>query len=263
MVHTGPSPGVPGFHCMESAIERAIAETEVYVSCGVDGLLIENMRDFPCVSEAEMGPEVVAMMTRVACAVKRRAKRIPVGIQVLFQANRTAIAVAQVSGCEFIRAEGWTYAHVSDKGIAKASAGSVVRYRESIGADHVAVFADVKKKHASHSLTNDLSLGDIASTMHLHMADAIVVTGASTGREVNPDDLVDAAANTDLPVLVGSGVTHANIGSMFPLADGFIVGSSFKENGVWHGPVSEERVRRMVDAAETTRAATASTIHRN
>lgn len=263
MVHTGPSPGVPGFLCMESAIERAIAETEVYVSCGVDGLLIENMRDFPCVAEDDMGPEVAAMMTRVACAVKRRAKRIPVGLQILFQANRTAMAVAHVSGCDFIRAEGWTYAHVSDKGIAEASAGSVVRYREAIGAEHIAVFADVKKKHASHALTDDLSTGDIAATMQLHRADAIVITGSSTGREVRADDLVDAAANSDLPILVGSGVTHGNIGGLFQLADGFIVGSAFKENGVWHGPVSEERVRRMVDAAETTRTASASTIHPN
>ena len=263
MVHTGPSPGVPGFLCMESAIERAIAETEVYVSCGVDGLLIENMRDFPCVGEDEMGPEVAAMMTRIACSVKRRAKRIPVGIQVLFQANRTAMAVAHVAGCDFIRAEGWTYAHVSDKGIAEASAGAVVRYRDAIGAEHIAVFADVKKKHASHSLTGDLELGDIASTMRLHLADAIVVTGTSTGREVNPRDLEEASENSSLPVLVGSGVTHENISSLFPLADGFIVGSAFKENGVWQGAVSEDRVRRMVDAAATTRTATTSAIHPN
>lgn len=263
MVHTGPSPGVPGYVCVESAVERAIAETEVYLSAGVDGLIIENMRDFPCVAEDLQGPEVVASLTRVACAVKRRAKRIPVGIQVLFQANKTAIAVAHVAGCDFIRAEGWTHAHVSDKGIATASAGEVVRYRASIGANNISVFADIKKKHASHAWTSDLGIGAIAETMELHQADAVIVTGVSTGRAANVDDLNDARVNTSLPVIVGSGVTHENLSKLSVHADGFIVGSAFKENGRWDAPVSEERVFRMIEAAETARAARTAEIHRN
>ena len=263
MVHTGPSPGVPGFVCVESAVERAIAETEVYLSAGVDGIIVENMRDFPCVAEELQGPEVVAAMTRVACAVKRRASRIPVGIQVLFRGNKTAIAVAQVAGCDFIRAEGWTYAHVADKGIATSSAGEVIRYRASIGAQRISVFADIKKKHASHALTADLSIGDIADTMELHQADAIIVTGSHTGVAANVDDLNDARIHSKLPVLIGSGVTHENLSRLSLHADGFIVGSAFKESGRWDAPVSEDRVRRMVDAAETARAARTGEIHRN
>lgn len=263
MVHTGPSPGVPGFVCVESAVERAIAETEVYLSAGVDGIIVENMRDFPCVAEELQGPEVVAAMTRVACAVKRRASRIPVGIQVLFQGNKAAVAVAQVAGCDFIRAEGWTHAHISDKGVATSSAGEVVRYRASIGAHDISVFADVKKKHASHALTGDLTTGDIAATMELHQADAIIITGSSTGVAACVDDLNDARMNSKLPVLAGSGVTHDNFSRLSLHADGFIVGSAFKENGRWDTPVSEDRVRRMVDAAETARAARTAEIHRN
>ncbi|GIV62128.1 MAG: hypothetical protein KatS3mg044_0994 [Rhodothermaceae bacterium] len=189
MIHTGPSPGLPGFVCMESAVERAVAEAEVYLRAGVDGILVENMHDFPCVHEREMGPEVAAFMTRVAYAVKRRAGRTPVGLQVLFQANRTALAVALAAGCDFVRAEGWTYAHVADKGMAEACAGTVVRYRHHIRADHLPVFADVKKKHAAHALTADLSLADLARGMALHRADAVVVTGTRTGEPPSPDDL--------------------------------------------------------------------------
>ena len=39
MIHTGPSPGVPGFICIQSAVERAVAEAEVYLRAGVDGIL--------------------------------------------------------------------------------------------------------------------------------------------------------------------------------------------------------------------------------
>jgi membrane complex biogenesis BtpA family protein len=255
MIHTGPSPGVPGFVCVESALDRAIAETEVFVSAGVDGIMVENMRDFPCVHEREMGPEVAAFMTTVACAVKRRAANVPVGIQVLFQANRTALAVAVAAKCDFVRAEGWTYAHVSDKGLATASAGQVVRYREHIGASRIPVFADVRKKHAAHALTGDLSIGAIAAGMELHLADAIVVTGSSTGVAPDLESVKEVRASTSLPLVVGSGISAENIGLYYDHADGFIVGTSLKENAVWHGPVSDERAHELMSVVMRLRAA--------
>jgi len=255
MIHTGPSPGVPGFLCVDSAVERAVAETEVFVRAGVDGILVENMHDFPCEHEREMGPEIAAFMTRVAYAVKRRAQKRPVGIQVLFQANRTALDVALAVGCDFVRAEGWTYAHISDKGLAEASAGSVVRYRQKIGAGHIPVFADVRKKHASHALTADLKLSEVARGMALHRADGIIVTGDHTGLPPKIDDLQTVRASSQLPLLVGSGVTADNIRDLFLLADGFIVGSTLKEDGAWDAPVCEARVDAVVAAAEQARTA--------
>jgi len=202
-----------------------------------------------------MGPEIAAFMTRVAYAVKRRAQILPVGIQVLFQANRTALAVALAAGCDFIRAEGWTYAHISDKGFAEASAGKVVRYRQEIGADHIPVFADIMKKHASHALTADLKLSDVARGMALHRADGIIVTGKHTGMPPEIEDLQTVRKSSHLPLLVGSGVTADNLRDLFLLADGFIVGSTLKEDGVWDAPVCEARVKAVVAAAEQARTA--------
>ncbi len=263
MIHTGPSPGVPGFVCVESAVERAIAETEVYVGAGVDGILIENMRDFPCVHEREMGPEIAAFMTRVACAVKRRARRIPVGLQILFQGNRTALAVAVAANCDFIRAEGWTYAHVSDKGFADASAGKVVRYRQLIGGNRLPIFADIKKKHAAHALTSDLAIGEVAAGMEMHLADGIIVTGGSTGVVPRLDDLRAVKDATALPVLVGSGITRENVGDYYELADGFIVGSALKENDMWHGPVSDDKVHELMATVARLRSAREVVFQRN
>ena len=264
MIHTGPSPGVPGFICIQSAVERAVAEAEVYLGAGVDGILIENMHDFPCVHEREMGPEVAAFMTRVAYAVKRRARYTPVGLHVLFQANRTALAVALAAECDFIRAECWTHAHVADKGLAEASAGTTIRYRHQIGAGSLPVFADVRKKHAAHALTADLGLEDLARTMALHQADGVVVTGDHTGEPPTLDALrtVREAASV-LPVLVGSGTTAENYSELFDLADGFIVGSSLKEGGRWDAPVCQQRVEKMMAVAEQVRAAHRATLMKN
>lgn len=258
MVHTGPSPGAPGYRAIECAVERAVAEAKLYAELGVDGLVIENMHDFPCIHERDQGPEVAAFMTRVAVCVKRQVGQLPVGIQILFQANKTALAVALAAQCDFIRAEGWTFAHVSDKGVAEACAGEVLRYRRSIGADNIPVFADIKKKHAAHAWTADVPIGEIAYLMELHRADGVVVTGASTGIEPDMEDLEAVREATTLPLLVGSGVTIDNIEQLAPLADGFIVGSAFKEGGVWEAPVSEPRVRAIVDAVHLVRAAEAA-----
>jgi membrane complex biogenesis BtpA family protein len=263
MIHTGPSPGVPGFICIQSAVERAVAEAEVYLRAGVDGILIENMYDFPCIHEREMGPEVAAFMTRVAWAVKRRARYTPVGLHVLFQASKTALAVALAAECDFVRAEGWTYAHVSDKGLAEASAGAVVRYRHQIAAHKIPVYADVKKKHAAHTLTADLDIADVARGMALHRADGVVVTGTHTGEPPALDDLEAVAGATDLPILIGSGTTPDNYSDLYPYVDGFIVGSALKENGAWDAPVCQQRVEKMVAAAEQVRAVHQAALMKN
>lgn len=253
VIHTGPSPGVPGFICVDSCVDRAIAEADVYVQAGVDGIIVENMHDFPCIHERNFGPEVAAFMTRIARAVKRKAGRMPVGIHVLFQGNRTALAAALAADCDFIRAEGWTYAHVSDTGIAEASAGETIRYRHLIGANHIPIFTDIRKKHAAHAWTSDLDTGDIAFGMSLNRSDAIIVTGAHTGVPPSEDDLVMVRHATDLPVLIGSGISVDNLAELAPFADGFIVGSAMKENGQWDAPVSEVRVEAMVEAANRLR----------
>ena len=258
MIHTGPSPGVRGYLCIQSAVERAVAEAEVYLAAGVDGIMIENMHDFPCVHEREMGPEVAAFMTRVAYAVKRRARYTPVGIQVLFQGNKTALAVALAAGCDFVRAEGWTHTHISDKGLCDASAGTVLRYRNQIDANQIPVFADIKKKHAAHTLTADVSITEMAQCMELHQADALVVTGGHTGEAPALEDVQAVSEATALPLLVGSGTTPDNYGEFYPYADGFIVGSILKEGGRWDAPVCSRRVERLVAVAEQVR-----TIHHN
>ncbi|NNE36452.1 MAG: hypothetical protein HKN13_14545, partial [Rhodothermales bacterium] len=124
-----------------------------------------------------------------------------------------------------------------------------------IGGSRIPVFADIRKKHAAHMLTGDLSIGEIAAGMELHLADAIVVTGSSTGVSPDVETLKAVRQATGLPLIVGSGITADNVGLFYDHADGFIVGSSLKENGVWHGPVSEEKANQLMTAVVQLRAA--------
>ena len=100
-------------------------------------------------------------MTAVALAVRSDC-RLPLGVQVLAGANKEAVAVAHAAGLEFVRVEGFAFAHVADEGIMEACAGELLRFRKHIGAEKVQIWADIKKKHASHALTADVGVGETA-----------------------------------------------------------------------------------------------------
>ena len=236
VLHVGPSPGVPGSRDVGAAVDRAVAEARLLVDLGVDGLLVENAHDAPGVPEDEVGPEVVAFMTRVAAAVRRHAGRLPVGVRVL-HADRAALAVAHAAGCHFVRVDGWSGG--------SAAAGRFHRYRAAIGAG-VHVLADLRPAGP----------GDVAALVEGVEAgrpDALLVLGPAVGRPPRPGVVEAARDATGLPLFCGGGLDAETLPDVLDLADGFLVGSGLKEGGRWRAPVSEPRVRALVGAAEYAR----------
>ncbi len=249
MLHVPPGPGVEGHRGAEASVASVLEEARLYKEAGLSALMIENMHDFPCIREADMGPEVAAYLTRIACELRREVgEDYLLGIQVLFAASKTALAVAQSAGLDFIRAEGWIYGHLSDKGWIDGQAGPVKRYQHGIGAGEVAIFTDIQKKHASHAATADLSIADLAAMLELHRSDGAVVTGGATGQPPSLADLEAVRGATPLPVIIGSGLTAENLADYAPLADAFIVGSVFKEKGRWNAPLDRRRIDAFLDS---------------
>lgn len=252
MIHLGALPGTPAAKRSLRDIEiQALREAKLYRDAGVDGLMLENMHDTPY-QRGHVGPEIVAAMAIIARAVKEFAG-LPVGIQILAAANREALAVAHAAGLDFVRAEGFAFAHVADEGFIQSSAAELLRYRRVIGAERVQVWADVKKKHSSHAITADIGIGETAHAVEFMRGDAVIVTGAVTGDAPKPVDVRDVKRATRLPVFLGSGVTAENVASFWADADGFIVGSEFKTGGHWAGAVEAKRVRRFLRAVAAVR----------
>ena len=250
VIHVGALPGTPASELSVGALaELAAREAAVYRGGGVDGLMVENMHDVPYLRGA-VGPEIVAAMAVVARAVKSEAG-LPVGVQILAGANAEALAVAHAAGLDYIRAEGFSFAHVADEGLIQSSAAELLRLRRRIGADGVRVWADVKKKHSSHAITADVPLGETAAAVEFMRADAVIVTGGVTGEPPRIEDVREAKSRSRLPVLLGSGVTAENVAEFYDDADGFIVGSYFKEGGHWANAVDPSRVGRLVDAVRS------------
>ena len=62
MIHVGALPGTPAnAQSISELAAQARAEAHVYRSCGVDGVMIENMHDVPYL-RGLVGPEIVAAM---------------------------------------------------------------------------------------------------------------------------------------------------------------------------------------------------------
>jgi uncharacterized protein len=245
VIHVGALPGTPrGTFSVTELGRQAREEAKVYRECGVDGIIIENMHDVPYL-KSEVGPEIVAAMAIIGNEVKTEC-RLPVGLQILAGANIEAMAAAHAAGLDFIRAEGYAYAHVADEGIIEASAAKLLRYRKLIGAERVRVWADVKKKHSAHAITADVSLGQTAETVEFMGADCVIVTGSVTGKAPQLSDVQEAKSHCRLPVFLGSGISENNIQQFRNEADGFIIGSAFKVDGLWSNTVDPNRVTQFV-----------------
>jgi membrane complex biogenesis BtpA family protein len=249
VIHVGALPGTPrGAKSVGELVRSAREEAKVYRECGVDGIIIENMHDVPYL-KGEVGPEIVAAMTAIGIEVKNQCQ-LPVGIQILAGANIEAMAVAHAAGLDFIRAEGFAYAHVADEGIIEASAAKLLRYRKAIGAERVQVWTDIKKKHSAHAITADVSLGETAETVEFMGADCVIVTGSVTGQAPKVADIQEAKSHCRLPVFLGSGISERNIEQFYNEADGFIIGTSFKVDGLWSNAVDPLRVTQFIRGLE-------------
>ena len=158
---------------------------------------------------------------------------LPLGINVLANAAIAALAVAKAGGGAFIRVNQWANAYVANEGFVEGDAARALRYRATIDAADVAVFADTHVKHGAHAVTADRSIEELTRDLEFFDADAVIATGQRTGDTATADEIRTVKGATILPVLVGSGVRADNVAEIMALADGVIIGSSLKRGGVW------------------------------
>lgn len=259
VVHVHALPGSPLYAgSVADIIDAAVKDAAAYTNGGIDSILIENMHDVPYLAGG-VEPETVAAMTMVAQAVRAAHAKMPLGIQILAGANIEALGVALAASLDYIRVEGYVFAHVGDEGLHNANAPTLMRRRAALRAEHIKVFADIKKKHSAHAITDDVSLAETAHAAEFFLADGVVVSGAATAIAPPASDVqaVRAAVTDKCKVLVGSGVTTDSITQFTAHANALIVGSSLKHEGKWHNPVDTARVKALMAQAQSALRSTA------
>ncbi|PWR02076.1 BtpA family membrane complex biogenesis protein [Meridianimarinicoccus roseus] len=257
MIHCPPFPGAPRYDGtpMPAILDACLRDAEALVENGIHGLMVENHGDIPFSKPEDIGPETAAFMAVVADRVTQ-AFGVPMGVNVLANAPIHAFAIARATGAQFIRVNQWANAYVANEGFMEGRAAEALRYRAALRGEGIKVFADSHVKHGSHAITGDRSVAELTRDLAFFDADAVIATGQRTGNSATLEELEEVASATNLPVLVGSGLTADNIATILGRADAVIVASSLKNGGVWWNPVDPERVKAFVTAATPALGAT-------
>ncbi len=254
VVHLPPLPGDPraGDATFSQAEAAALADAEALVRGGVDGLIIENFGSAPFVKGTagdRLPPHQVAALALIARRCADLADTT-VGVNCLRNDAPAALGIAAAAGLDFVRVNVHVGAYVTDQGLIEGEAATSLRYRQALGAESVAILADLLVKHAT-PLAPVRATDAARDTLGRGLADGLIVTGDATGAPIAEALLEDVrAAAGEAPILLGSGVTPENAPRLAPLANGAIVGTWLKRDGDVRAPVDEERVRRLAGVLE-------------
>lgn len=255
MIHVRPLPGSPRYRdeALHEITHAAVRDAIVCVKGGMDGLVVENAGDVPFRHPDQLGPETAASMAVVAAAVKD-AVDVPIGINVLANGVMQSIAIAKAVDAQFVRANQWVNAYVANEGIVQGAAAEALRYRSYLRAENIRVFADVHVKHGSHAIVADRSLAELTSDAEFFDADVLIATGQRTSDPTPTEEVLGVKDASTLPVIIGSGLSIDNVDDLMAVADGAIVGSSVKDQGVWWNPVSRDRVEAIMERVQALRS---------
>lgn len=245
MLHLPALPGSPLYQGDLGKIKnRLIKDAVTLQKGGVHALMMENFGDVPFAA-GRVEAETVAVMTALASDVRRESS-LPLGINVLRNDGESALAIAVAAGAQFIRVNVLSGARVTDQGVIQGISYNLMRLRARLGVQEIAVMADVDVKHSAPLAGRHIS-DEVEDTVRRGLADAVIVSGAGTGKETDPDKVRSVArAANPAPVFLGSGVTAKNIAQYRDAAKGFIVGTSFKKDGLVSEAVDVKRVKEFM-----------------
>jgi len=228
MIHLPPLPGYAESKGIDDAIQHAIRDLHVLEQAGVDGVLIENEYDRP--HRVTAAAETIAAMTAITRAVVQESGKVVVGCEILLNDPKASLAVACMSGADFIRTDYFVDAMTRPGyGEFAIDADDLLVYRAAIGANDILILADIQVKYAS--MIRKRPLSESARLACEKQADAIIVSGDLTGDAPVVEHLREAAkgvaaSGERVPVLIGSGLDTDNAKVLLDECDGAIVGTA-------------------------------------
>jgi membrane complex biogenesis BtpA family protein len=244
MMHAGALPGRPRHDRAQNKnlepIRDALArDLDALQRAGVDGLLFCNEADLPY--RLQTGPETAAAMAALIGELKARI-HVPFGIDIVWD-PAASLAVARATGACFVR-EVFTGTYESDLGL--------MRPRQQTQKQDIAIFANITPEFASP--LGHRSTPQRARSAAARGVDALLITGPITGLPTSLDELNAAKhAVPGTPVLASTGVTTGTISQTLNIADGAIVGTHLKYDGVTWNPVDPARAAAFMAAAHHAR----------
>jgi membrane complex biogenesis BtpA family protein len=248
MMHAGALPGRPRHdpaQNLEPIADALARDLDALQAAGVDGLLFCNEADLPY--RLRTGPETAAAMAALVGELRARI-HVPFGIDIVWD-PAASLAVARATGACFVR-EVFTGTYESDLGLMQPAAEA---HQQEAHQQDVAVFANITPEFASP--LGNRTTAERARGAVLLGVDAILVTGPITGLPTSLEELQAAKhAVPGTPVLASTGVTAGTVKKTLETADGVIVGTHLKRDGVTWNPVDPARAAAFMAAATRAKA---------
>jgi membrane complex biogenesis BtpA family protein len=252
MCHINALPGDPHYDAglgMEDVIRWARRDLQALQNGGVDAVMFSNEFSMPYLTRVET--VTVAGLARVIGELMQEI-RVPFGVNVLWD-PAASLDLAVVTGAQFVR-EIFSGVYASDFGLWNPNCGEIVRHQHAVGANRVKLLFNIVPEAAQYLGNRDVA--DIArSTVFNHRPDGLCVSGLVAGSQTDTSVLKrvkEVAADT--PVFANTGVRIENAAEQLGIADGAVVGTTFKQDGKFENHVDETRVKQFMDRVKSLRS---------
>lgn len=254
MCHMQPMPGDPKYDRnlgMEWVVEKTLRDVEALQEGGVDAIMFSNEYSLPYLTRVECS--TVAAMARVIGEIRSFIK-VPYGVNCLWDPV-ASLDLACATGAKFVR-EIFTGVYASDFGMWNTDCGNTVRHQYAIGAEDVKLLFNIVPEAATYMADRDIT--SIAKTTVFNCRpDALCVSGATAGSDTDPRILSSVKQTVgDTVVLANTGCKPETIEMLLGIADGAVVGTTFKYDGKFENAVDPERVKVFMDIVHRFRKET-------
>jgi hypothetical protein len=228
-LHLPPFPGSghPKRKSMQEIREFALRNTEMAVRAGIQALFLQDLGDHPV--SRPIPAHIIAGMSVIGSWIRQEFPDLQLGISLLGHGAREPLAIAQAIGAKFVRLKVYVGAMVKAEGLLEGCAAEAIQYRHQIGAEDIAIFADIYDR-SGEPLGRLPLVEEVRQATVFGRADAVVLTGKTFNETLS---MISEISNSDLnaPILIGGGVNAGNVKEAMRVADGVIVSSAFKSVG--------------------------------
>lgn len=253
MLHMRPMPGDPSYDSaagVRAITDAARRELVALQDGGVDAVMFSNEFSLPYLTKTE--PITAITMARVIGELLGEIA-VPHGVNVLWDGLAT-IDLAAATGASFVR-EIYSGVYASDFGLWNTDVGVAARHRRRVDAQNVKMIYNIVPEAAAYLA--DREIESIAKTTVFNcQPDALAVSGATAGSATDPEILRRAkSAAGDVPVLANTGVRVDTAANLLGIADGAVVGTAFKVDGIFENATDVARVREFMAEVNRFRGA--------
>jgi membrane complex biogenesis BtpA family protein len=177
---------------------------------------------------------------------------VPFGVNVLWD-GMASIELATATGASFVR-EIFTGVYASDFGLWDTNVGQAARHRARLGAQGVKLLFNIVPESATYLAQRDI-VDLTKTTVFATLPDGLCVSGLTAGASTDTQVLTQVkGAAGNVPVFVNTGVKAHNAQEQLSIADGAVIGTYFKNDGVFENEVVQSRVEELMAEVTALRA---------